>query len=387
MTSGPQLKSQSGPFDFIIGSRLWALVAKECQEILRNKYLLFLILFPPIVQLLILGGALDPQVRNLALGAVDRSDTAQSRQLINSLLKDDVFKKVQYFKNEDELCRGLDLGKLAVAIVIPKEFAPDLLKGKPAPVQVLVDGADAYSAGVASAFVKRTISRFNPGGLKKKIVDPDSIVDPKMQILYNPEQLSSWYFVPGVLGACLTLVSTLIASATILKERENGTMEQLLMTPAEPWEILLAKIIPLVAFLLADVCIAIALAHMVFGLPFRGNFVVFLFASALYAFVGIGFGMLLGSVCQSQRQAQLTSFFINIPLILLSGTVVPFDTMPKAMQTVAIFDPLRYYTLVARGIILKGATLEMLWPDIALLLIFALLLLWLSASRFRRQLI
>ena len=185
----------------------------------------------------------------------------------------------------------------------------------------------------------------------------------------------------------MTLTATLVASATILKERENGTIEQLLMTPAEPWEILLAKIIPLVVFLLADVCLAIGAARLIFALPFRGSFLLFIIASGLYAFVGIGFGMLLGSVCNSQRQAQLASFFINIPMILLSGTVVPFDTMPAAMQFLAMFDPLRYYTLVARGVILKGATFEMLWTDVALLFVFASLLLWISANRFRRQLI
>jgi ABC-2 type transport system permease protein len=372
----------------IFGARLTALLAKECREIVRNKYLLFLILVPPIVQLLILGGALDPQVRNLALGVVDRSDSKQSKEMMQALIKgDDVFAKSKPFKNEAELSRALENGKLAVGVVIPAKFATDIKKGEPAPVQVLIDGADAYSAGVAGAYVKRTLGLFDPASTTPdKVVDPTQVIDPKMQILYNPEQRSSWYFVPGVLGACLTLTATLVASATILKERENGTMEQLLMTPAEPWEILLAKIIPLASFLLADVCIAISAAHVVFGLPFRGNFLLFIVASALYAFIGIGFGMLLGSVCGSQRQAQLTSFFINIPLILLSGTVVPFDTMPQAMQMVAMFDPLRYYTLVARGVILKGATFEMLWLDMLLLVFFAILLLWISANRFRRQL-
>lgn len=372
----------------IFGARITALLAKECREILRNKYLLFLILVPPIVQLLILGGALDPQVRNLALGVVDRSDSKQSKEMMQALLKgDDVFANTRPFKNEAELCRALENGKLAVGVVIPHEFASDIKSGDPAPVQVLIDGADAYSAGVAGAYVKRTLGLFDPASkTPDKVVDPTQVIDPKMQILYNPDQRSSWYFVPGVLGACLTLTATLVASATILKERENGTMEQLLMTPAEPWEILLAKIIPLASFLLADVCVAVSAAHVVFGLPFRGNFFLFIVASALYAFIGIGFGMLLGSVCGSQRQAQLTSFFINIPLILLSGTVVPFDTMPAAMQFVAMFDPLRYYTLVARGVILKGATFEMLWLDMVLLVVFAILLLWVSANRFRRQL-
>ncbi len=378
--------------EYLLSTRLWALLAKEFREIVRNKYLLFLMVFPPVIQLLILGGSLDPQVRNLSFGTVDRSNSTPSRALIGSLLTGKVFEKAQPFDNEESLARALETGKLAVGLVIPPRFVDDLEKGIPAQVQVLVDGADAYSAGVASSFLLQTISRFEPKGLTRdnpnKVIlgDVNSVIEAKMNILYNPDQLSSWYFVPGVLGAALTLTATLVASATILKERENGTIEQLLMTPAEPWEILLAKIIPLVVFLLADVCLAIGAASLIFALPFRGSFLLFMIASGLYAFVGIGFGMLLGSVCSSQRQAQLASFFINIPMILLSGTVVPFDTMPAAMQFLAMFDPLRYYTLVARGVILKGATFEMLWADVALLFVFASLLLWISANRFQRQL-
>jgi len=377
--------------DYFLSSRLWALLTKEFREILRNKYLLFLMIFPPVIQLLILGGSLDSRVRNLSLGTVDHSNSAPSRELIASLLTGKVFEKAKVVSSEKDLSTALERGKLAVGLVIPARFVSDLKQGVPAQVQVLVDGADAYSAGVASSFLLQTISRFEPNGLARdnpnKVIlgDVDSVIEAKMNILYNPDQLSSWYFVPGVLGAALTLTATLVASATILKERENGTIEQLLMTPAEPWEILLAKIIPLVAFLLADVCLAIGAAHLIFALPFRGSFLLFLIASALYAFVGIGFGMLLGSLCSSQRQAQLASFFINIPMILLSGTVVPFDTMPAAMQVLAMFDPLRYYTIIARGVILKGATFEMLWVDLALLVVFASLLLWISANRFRRQ--
>src|SRR5262249_11251078 len=136
----------------------------------------------------------------------------------------------------------------------------------------------------------------------------------------------------GVLGATLTLTATVGPSATLLRENESGTMDQLLMTPCEPWEILSAKVLPLAALLLADIAIAVVAAHVAFGLPFRGNVVIFLLASLLYVLVGIGLGMLLGTVCQRQRQAQLSSFFMNIPLIMLSGTVVPFDTMPQVMQ-------------------------------------------------------
>jgi ABC-2 type transport system permease protein len=387
----------------IVASRLWALVLKETREILRNKYLLFLILVPPTIQLLILGGALDPQVRNLTLATVDHDQSKQSRDLVAELLGSGVFLRNTYLANEQILSSRLATGQLNVGLVIPSDFTQDLNRGKSANVQVLMDGADAYTAGIASSYALRTIVQFRPDGVtaepaltkpSRKGTDDSkpqheaaALIDPRINILYNPGQISSWFFVPGILGACLTLTGTLVASAIVLRERESGTMEQLLMTPASSWEILLAKIIPLVVFLLADVCLAIVAARIIFAMPFRGNLVLFLIASALYAFVGIGMGMMLGSMCRSQRQAQLASFFINIPLILLSGTVVPLDTMPWILQTLSLADPLRYYTFIARAVILKGATLSMLWEQLLLLALSAVLVLGVSVNRFRRQLV
>ncbi len=396
----------------IFRSRLWALIVKETREILRNRYLVFLILVPPVVQLLILGGALDPQVRNLSLGAVDHAQQKESRELLAQLGAAGVFGKCSLYSDENKLSEQLERGKLQVGLVIPPHFDEDLSEGKSAQVQVLVDGADAYTAGIASGYILRTIKQFLPEGVTVKTINSGEArshelrypktasqtvqpvthksldqIDPRIQILYNPEQISSWCFIPGILGACLTLTGTLVASATVLRERESGTMEQLLMTPASSWEILLAKIIPLVVFLLGDVCLATFAAKVIFGMPVRGSMLLLLFASALYAFVGIGMGMMLGSMCRSQRQAQLASFFINIPLILLSGSVVPLETMPALLQAISAFDPLRYYTLITRSVILKGGTFAMLWQPLALLAVSAVVVLSISANRFRRQLI
>jgi ABC-2 type transport system permease protein len=212
-----------------------------------------------------------------------------------------------------------------------------------------------------------------------------TLIKPRTLYLYNRGEVASWLFVPGILGAALTLTATLVASAAILRERESGTIDQLLMTPAEPWEILLAKVLPIMFCLLMDVCVAITASRLIFGLPFRGSVMVLAVGSFLYVLIGIGMGMLLGSVCRSQRQAQLTSFFINIPLILLSGTVVPRESMPDVLKTISLFDPLRYYTDITRGVILKGNGLHILWQDLVLLLVFAIIMLTVSLLRFRRQ--
>lgn len=371
-----------GLMERIFGCRLWALIVKEVKEISRNRHLLFLLLFPPTIQLLILGAALDPQVRSVKFGVVDYDRSHDSRKLVDQITKNDIFPNHTKFKNSDLLGQEIERKNIDVGIVIPAGFGKVLNNEKPAPVQVLVDGADAYTSGIASSQIAQSISRFRPGDGGLEV---DLPIKTNVRMIYNPDLTSSWHFVPGVLGAVLTLTATLVASAAILRERESGTMGQLLMTPAATWEILLAKVIPLAVFILIDVAIAITAAILIFDLPFRGSPLLFALSSTLYVLIGIGMGMLLGTMCKTQRQAQLSSFFINIPLIQLSGTVVPFDTMPEALQTLAAFDPLRYYAIAARGIILKGTGMDVLWPEIVMLTIFAILVLALSAVMFKRR--
>jgi len=441
---------------------LWPLIIKETREILRNKHLLFLLLVPPILQLLILGAALDPEVHHASIGVVDYNRSHESRDLLSSIAETNIFNKRSLYASEKSLRANIENGKLNIALVIPQDFARNIDLHRAAPVQVIVDATDAYTGGIVSAYVLRTLSQWRPTGavgatdqvtsavtsmmVDKEAVQQDQslidssqtsgeagiaggdsptnmasgllnsisgganssptgkaeagsaqvpaltptmyasqLINPRTLYLYNRGQVSSWLFVPGVLGATLTLTATLVASAAILRERESGTIDQLLMTPAEPWEIIAAKVLPIMVCLLIDVCLAIGASRIVFGLPFRGSVIALALGSIFYTLIGIGMGMLLGSVCQSQRQAQLTSFFINIPVILLSGTVVPRDSMPAVMKALSLCDPLRYYADVTRGVILKGNGLYILWSDLVILFIFAIATLGLSLLRFRRQ--
>ncbi|MBX9722034.1 MAG: ABC transporter permease, partial [Candidatus Obscuribacterales bacterium] len=286
-------------------------------------------------------------------------------------------------KSESELTSLLESGKISAAVIIPADFEKELAKNKTASVQTLLDGADAYTANVASGYIRKTMSEFHPEDIapaKKPLIGMTT------NMMYNPGLRASWYLVPGVLGATLTLIGTLVSSAVILREKELGTLEQLLMTPASEWEVILAKVIPLFVLLLSDVAIAIFLCQLIFELPFKGNPFLFFFGAALYISICIGFGMFLGTLCKSQRQAQLCSFFINIPLIQLSGSVVPFESMPIFLQQLSTLDPLRYFTYFARAVLLKGAGIELLWPYLAALAFASILILSASTIRFRRQL-
>jgi ABC-2 type transport system permease protein len=212
------------------------------------------------------------------------------------------------------------------------------------------------------------------------------LVDTQTIFLYNPGLRSSWFFIPGVLGVVLTLISSLVSSITVVKEKDTGTLEQLLMTPAEAWEILLAKIVPLFILLLGDVILALSIGRIVFGVPFRGSFLLFFFLSGIYLFVGISIGIMLATLCRTQQQVVLTSFFINLPMIQLSGAIAPIESMPVVLKYISLLDPLRHYVAIVRGILLKGVGLEVLLPNAIALILFAVILMSISVNRFRSQL-
>ena len=366
-----------------IDNRLLALIGKEFRQTFRNKHLLFLLFFPPIIQLLILGASLDPDLRNMKVALADMDNTRTSRELGAALASTGLFEVNSTGSNYREAQNLLEEGKVSAAVIIPDTFTANLASGKNTQVDATLDGVDAYTARVASAQLKETIGNFEDSASAQK---RKSAIKIEPRFLYNGDLKASWYFVPGLIGSIVTLVGTLVSAATILRERDLGTMDQLLMTPAAVWEILVAKVIPLFTLLMADILIGIFLSHLFFQIPLGANFIWFLVASAFYTCISIGAGILLGTLCRSQRQAQLCSFFINIPMIQLSGSVVPFESMPPFMQFLSSLDPLRYYTLLARSVLLKGTGIDVIWPYLLILLAYAIVIMGFSINRFRRQL-
>jgi len=257
-----------------------------------------------------------------------------------------------------------------------------------------VDGVDANTAGIASGYIRQIVNQYSRqlgppiGSSQSSRTRPSQspLIEPQVKFLYNPGLVSSWFFVPGVLATVLLLTSTLVSSATVAREKDTGMLEQLLMTPAAGWEILLAKVVPLFVLLIGDVILALSVGRLIFGVPLRGNFLFFLVISSLYVFVGIGIGILLATISRSQQQAQLTSFFINLPLIQLSGALAPIDSMPLAFQYLSLLNPLRHFVAIARGVLLKGIGFSVLWPNVLALSIFTIVLLTVSMNRFRAQL-
>lgn len=356
---------------------------KEINQILHDKQLISLLIIPPTIQLLVFGFALSPDVQNLKLGIVDYAQTNESRELVSALTENQIFRPTSYKNSQADLGRQVETGQITAGLVIPPDFNRNMTANKTAEVQVLIDGVDSNTAGIATGYVTQMIRNYNLELLPDRRSPP---VDPQVIFLYNPGLTSSWFLVPGVLGVVLTLTSVLVSSTTVVREKDSGTLEQLLMTPADAWEILLAKVVPLFILLMGDVVLALVISRTVFHVPFQGNFILFFLLSGLYLFVGIGIGIMLATIARSQQQVVLISFFINLPFIQLSGAIAPIETMPQFFQYLSLLNPLRHYVAIVRGILLKGVGLGILWAHVLALGLFVTLLLAVSIHRFRRQL-
>lgn len=365
----------------LFNTPFFALVRKEINQILRNKQLLVLLIVPPTVQLLLYGYALNPDVHNLRLGVIDYANIVESRELVKAMTSNRIFNLDSVPTSEKELSRQVEEGKLDVGVIIPPEFGRRLSQ-KQAEIQVFIDGVNANTAGIANGYMTQIIRQFNQTLTNNQIIP----ISPEVVFLYNPGLTSSWFFVPGVMGLVLTLIATLVSAVTVVKEKDTGTLEQLLMTPASNWEILLSKIVPLAFLLLGDVILALTLGTFVFNVPFRGSFPLFFILSSMYLFVGISLGIMLATVAGSQQQVVLMSFFINLPMVQTSGAIAPIEAMPPLFQTLSLLNPLRHYITIVRGILLKGVGIEVLWMHVLALIGFAVVLMSISIRKFRNQL-
>ena len=365
-----------------LNTPFFALVLKEIRQILRNKQLLFLLIIPPIVQLLLYGSALNPDVRNLKLGVIDYANVYESRELVAALTENGIFAVQAPPVSEAELSDRVETGKLNVGVVIPPEFSRRLAAGN-AEIQILIDAVNANTAGIANSYLSQIVLQYNR---RLKTTQTALPVQAQVLFLYNPGLTSSWFFVPGVMGLVLTLIGTITSAIAVVKEKDVGTLEQLLMTPAASWEILLAKVAPLFFLLMGDVLLALTLGRIVFRVPFQGNFLLLMVLSACYLFVTISIGALLGTIYQQQQQVLLTAFFINMPMVETSGAIAPVESMPPFFQTLSLLNPMRHYIAIVRGILLKGVGLEALWMHALALVLFAIVLVTISTRQFRNQL-
>jgi len=379
-------------------TRLAALIKKEFNQIRRDKRLAISLIVPPTVQILLFGFALNATVDHLKIGIVDYSHTPESRELIADLTQSQSFQLAGTWLSIDDLGKTISRGSLDAGVVIPYDFARDLQRGRQTNVQVLLNAMNANTAAIAQGYAEGIIQNYNRtllsrGGIHAQFnrigaetVTRRGIVGLVPAFLFNPGLVSSWFIVTGTFGVLLILNGSLIASTALIKEREGGTVEQLLMTPAGTGEIVLAKITPLFLLLCVMILLAIALMRVAFHVPFRGSLFMVLGGAALCVLCGIGIGTFIATYTRSAQQAQLMAFFVNPPLASLSGALTPVEAMPSWLQPVTWLNPIRHFGIITRGALLKSSGIDTLWPNVLALIAFTVILLILSIRRFRKQL-
>jgi ABC-2 type transport system permease protein len=361
--------------------RRWlVLVRKEFVQILGNRQVLFILIFPPIVQVTILGFALNPLISHLAFAVVDESKSPASRQLIDAFTVNAVFVPQGAGNDAASVYQAVRSGTVDAGLLIPADYARTLARGEPGDAQLVFDGVNSYVANLGAGYANLIVQQYNARGA------PSPPLSPQITFAYNPGLVTAWFFIPGLLGAILMITGLLASASASVREKDEGTLEQLLMTPASSLEVLLAKIGPLFVLFNVALLASLAVSRLAFGLPFRGDFLLFLGICSVYIVAAISIGILISTFVATQQQAVLISVFTALPLMMLSGAFAPIESMPPLWQALSLINPLRHYITILRDILLKGAGLDVIWPNVLPLVAFAVAAIWISATRYRSQL-
>lgn len=350
--------------------RLWAIILKELRQLRRDRLTLGMVIGIPILQLLLFGFAINLDVRRLPAAIADESGTSGSRVFVQDLLATGVIEHVATAHRPADLMRQLRRGEISVGIALPRDFERRRLEGREA-VQILVDGSDSVVYGVA-----RQLSQYGAAtGSSVSVVG-----------FYNPDRRSAVNIVPGLIGVILTLTMVLFTAVAIVRERERGNMELLITTPLSRAELMIGKVLPYIALGLIQTTVIVALGLWIFQVPIRGSVLDVYLAALLLIAANLSLGLLISTRASSQFQAMQMTFFVFLPSILLSGFMFPFAGMPKFAQWIAEVLPLTHFIRLIRGVMLRGAELAELWPDVAALAVFTTVMMTVAILRFRKRL-
>lgn len=382
----------------IVSTRLAVLIRKEFAQIRRDNRLKMSLILPPVVQLVLFGFALNSSVSHLRLGIADGSNSPASRELVANMTQSGSFALGGTYLAVEDMAAAIGRDELDAGVVVPADFERDLRRGRPVEVQVLLNAMNANTAALGQGYAAGVVATWSRSYVQngkfhvqytKVGATPQTLrgrIGLHPAFLYNPGLITRWYVVTGTFGLLLMMNGSLIASASMIKERERGTVEQLLMTPASTSQIIISKIIPLFVLLLGMLSFATLILKVVFDIPFRGNIFVVLTGAALCVLCGIGIGTFIATFTKTAQQAQMAAFFVNPPLSSLSGALTPVEAMPAWVQPLTLFNPIRHFSLIARGALIKGAGLSVLWPNMLALVGFTIVMLTFSVLRFRKQL-
>lgn len=372
--------------------RIKHMLIKEFIQIFRDPRMKGVIFLMPIIQLLVFGYAVTTDVKHVATAVYDLDNSVASRELIARFVESGYFDIAAYAKNPNHVRELINRGHVSAVLQMNKGFEDNLRAGRIATLQIIVDGTDSntagivldYSAKIAGQFSQKVlVTRFSR--LKGSALEP-ATVKLQTRAWFNENLESRNFYVPGVIAIIVMLITLMLTSMAVVREKEIGTMEQIMVTPITPSEFILGKTIPFALIGFADVILITVLGVFWFDVPIRGSLLMLFVATALYLMTTLGVGLLISTVSQTQQQAMMSTFFFYFPAVLLSGFMFPIANMPTAIQWLTYLNPLRYFLVIVRGIFLKGVGPSVLWPQMMALMVMGLAVLWLASRRFQKTL-
>jgi ABC-2 type transport system permease protein len=375
-----------------MNSRLASIIRKEFIQILRDRRTLVIILLIPIIQLFLLGYSATSDIRNVPLAVFDQCRCAESRSLLDAYRAADYFRLAYMAGSEDEVRVLIEQGKARAGIIIPPDYNVRLAEGK-AEVAFILDGSDATAGSSAyaaatligqSQATKLMMEKLERSGLSASNFQPPLQVSTR--VWYNPDLVSSYFMIPGVIGMILYAITSILTATAVVRERERGTIEQLIVTPIRPWELVIGKILPYAILAFIDTLEVLALGHWWFGVPVRGDLSLILACSGLLLMSGLGIGLFASTIANTQQEAMLTVWMTLLPSIFLSGFFFPLEAMPKFLQWVSYIIPLRYYLIIIRALLIKGVGAGPIWSEILALALFGIVIMGAASFRFRKRL-
>lgn len=370
-------------------ARLRSMIRKEFVQMRRDPAMLRLVLIVPVLQLLTFGYAIRTDVRNLPTTVFDQSRTQQSRAFVQRLAATGNFTLSGEVFSYDMAVRRVDEGHARAAVVIPPDYAQNLKRGRTAPVQVLVDASDPTASQSAIGAALSVGQQINLETIQRKAGASSGVgpaVDVRVRPLYNPALKTSVFIVPGIIGIILTNILIVMTALSLVRERETGTLEQLIVTPLTKWEIMLGKIAPYVLVGYIQMTTVLIAGHFAFGVPIRGPLLALYGATFLFIVANLGLGLFISTLGRTQAAVTQTAMLFLLPNVLLSGFMFPREAMPAPAQWVGALLPLTYYLQLIRGIVLKGVGMSVLWPQALALAVFAVACLWFATRRFSKTL-
>ncbi|MBK9923799.1 MAG: ABC transporter permease [Anaerolineales bacterium] len=374
-----------------MSSRLMSIIRKEFIQIFRDPRTLILIILMPIMQLFLLGYAATTDVKNISIAVWDQSQSTQSRALL------DAFRAANYFSidyavySADEYKNLIESGNIRAALIIPPDYEQRLIEGK-AQVSLVLDGSDATVGGTALSTAKLIGQSYATKVLTEQAAltgRPSSFNPPlevRTQVWYNPDLIQAYFNVPGVIGMILYFITALLTASSIVRERERGTIEQLIVTPIRSWELVLGKLLPYTILAFIDTLEILIIGHWWFKVPIRGDIGLVFALSGLFIISSLGIGLFASTVANTQQEAFITVMVTMLPTIFLSGFFFPIEAMPEFLQWVSAIIPLRYFLVIIRALLLKGVGAAALQNEIIALVIFAIVIMGAASARFRKRL-